>query len=195
MGKGQVAGPEGDLPLLGVGVLAVLPVARQGHVAGRELGADLVGAPGLQANFDQREAVLVVQQLVVQDGLLDALAGVFGDVGLAGLLTAAQQVDERPLVILGPPVDNGLIFLQERILPDLPGQLRGGGAGEAVDHQAAHHLVQPVDGADLGLRLADGLPDAVGHPARLVRGEDPEGLDADDDGLVLVNDVEHSDLL
>ena len=80
-----------------------------------------MGAPGLQADFDQREAVLVVQQLVVQDGLLDALAGVFGDVGLAGLFTAAQQVDERPLVILGPPVDDGLIFLQKRILPDLPG--------------------------------------------------------------------------
>ena len=123
VGKGQMAGPEGDLPLFGVGVLAVLPVARQGHVAGRELGADLMGAPGLQTNFDQREAVLVVQQLVVQDGLLDALAGVFGDVGLAGLFTAAQQVDERPLVILGPPVDDGLIFLQKRILPDLPGQL------------------------------------------------------------------------
>ena len=51
-----------------------------------------------------------------------------------------------------------------------------------------------MDGADLGLGLADGLPDAVGHPARLVRGEDPEGLDADDDGLVLVNDVEHGAL-
>lgn len=59
----------------------------------------------------------------MQDGLLDALAGVFGDVGLAGLFTAAQQVDERPLVILGPPVDDGLIFFQKRILPDLPGQL------------------------------------------------------------------------
>ena len=55
----------------------------------------------------------------------------------------------------------------------------------------SHHLVQPVDGADLCLRPAQGLADAIGHPPGLVGGEDPERLFADHNGGVLVENLQH----
>ena len=186
-----MAGPKGDLPLRGIGVLAVLPVPGQGHSPGGKLSADLVGAAGLQADLHQGEALAVVQQLIVEDGLLDALAGDLGHVGFAGLFVAAQKVYIRPLVVLGPPVDHRLVLLQKGVLPDLPGELRGRRPRQAVDHQAAHHLVQPVDRPDLGVGLAQGLPNQVGHAPGLVGRDHPKGLDADHDGLVLIDDVQH----
>ena len=102
----QVVGPQGDLPLRGIGVLAVLPVPRQGEAPGRELGPDLMGPPGLQPDGHQGEPLAAVHHPVVEDGLLDAFAGEFGHVGLSGLGVAAQQVQEGALLLPGPPVDH-----------------------------------------------------------------------------------------
>ena len=88
-------------------------------------------------------------------------------------------------------MDHRLVFLGKAVLPDLPGQLRRGVGAEAVDHQPPHHLVQPVDRPDLGVGLAQGLSDQVGHPPGLIGGEHPKGFDAHHQSVILIQDVQH----
>ena len=187
-----MAGPEGNLPRWGVGVFTVLPVPSQGHSPGGKLGSNLVGSPGLQADLHQGKSLPVVQQPVVKHRLLNPLAGDLGHIGFPGLFIPAQQINIGSRIVLGTPVDHRLVFFLELILPNLPGELRGRVACQSVDHQSPHHLIQAVDRPHLGLGLPDGLSDQVGHPSRLVGGEHPKGLDADHQGLVLIQDFKHT---
>ena len=87
----------------GLMVYALTPQA----ASGGELGPDLMGPPGLQPDGHQGEPLAAVHHPVVEDGLLDALAGEFGHVGLSGLGVAAQQVQEGALLLPGPPPGGG----------------------------------------------------------------------------------------
>ncbi len=177
MAEAEQGGPEGDFAVVFVG--AVLSIPHQGQVSGGELAPDLMGAARDQADANLAQSIRFCQNLVVQDGLLDILAG-FGDhIGLALKLVPQEQVCHTAGIILGDAVENGQVFLVEFVLPDLSGQLRGSFGGSGQDHQTRHHLVQPVDSADICVRVPQGSPAQLGHTTRLVGGANPGRLDAD----------------
>lgn len=71
---------------------AVFRVAAQRQPAGRELRADLVRAPGLQPDEDERAAVFLAQHAVGKPRRTRIRPGRVGDAGAPGGGVAAQLV-------------------------------------------------------------------------------------------------------
>ena len=92
MAEAQEAGPEGDFAVVLVG--AVFPVAHQGEVPGGELAADLMGAAGDELDADLGKIVSFVENLIMEDGFLDILAGLRDHIGLSLGLITGQEVHQ-----------------------------------------------------------------------------------------------------
>ena len=124
--------------------------------------------PRQQADDHQALALLHRQGAVVQGGVLCLRPGRgHGKRHAPGLVA--------PELILHPPgrrrrraVDDGKIAFPEAPVRDLGRKLPGRPLRPGEDHRAADDPVQPVDGADVGRRVPQGLTQQVGHPARLV---------------------------
>ena len=74
-------------------------------------------------------------------------------------------------------------------VPDLSREVGGGTFRPCQDHQARHHPVQTVDGADV--LLPQGSPAEVRDAAGLVGGQDPGRLDDHHEGRVRMDDLEN----
>ena len=183
----QAVRPERDRPVIWQG--AVLPVAPERQTARRELAADLVRAPGLQIDAHEREPCARAEHFVIEHGLLHALGHLVGDIGLALVRVAAQQITIGALQRRRRSVHDGQIRLAEVVLADLRRELRRSARRAREHHQSADHAVEPVHGAHAGLRVSERLTHQLGHAARLVRGQHASRLDAHDDAVVLIENV------
>ena len=134
-----------------------------------------MGPAGPQADFHQTETVCGSLGLIVQYGLLNALFQVVDDIRFPFLLIPQQQVRQRSGRLRRHAVNHGQIRFIEPTVPDLGRQGRSNLRRTGQDHYAADHPVQPVDRPDtVGVQRR---PHQLRHPARLVGGQDPGGLD------------------
>ena len=148
-----------------------------------------MGAPGDQLNPHLGEILPAGQNLIVQNGLLDALSRLLYDVGFPLLLVPQQQILKGSGLFLRAAVDDRQIFFLEKILPDLPGQLRGGLRGDGQHHKPGYHPVQPVDGAHLMGRQIQSLPHQLRHTSRLVGGKHPGRFDTNHNGIIVIQNI------
>ena len=184
MGKADTVRPQGDLA--GVILLGIFALPYQGHSPAGKLDPDLMGPAGAQQHPYPGHGFAAVQHLVIQDCLLDALCGLPGHHGHFPGLVPVQKICEGSPGLLRAAVEDGQVFLMKCVLPHLAGQLRGGFCVPGKDHDTADHPVQAVDGSDIRMGISQGFPQQIRQSSRLVGGQDPGGLDADDDILVFV---------
>jgi len=186
----QTAGPQGR----GAGgFAAVADVAQQRQTAGGELHADLVGASGVQPHLHQRQLLGAAQGGVVQRGFPDALAHPLDHIALVLGGVPEQQVGEGGGSLRRVSPQHGQILLGDPVLRHGGGELAGDLPAAGEQHNAAHDLVQPVDGGDVvGLPLLAVVPaQQGGHTGALlaVLRQNAHGLDTEDEMCVLVQDM------
>ena len=93
---------------------------------------------------------------------------------------------KRPFRILRPAVDDGQIFFAELLLPNLTGQLRRRVGAACQHHHAADHPVKSMYRAHVGFGVTQSFPHQPRQSPRLIGGEYPRRLDADQNISVLI---------
>ncbi len=158
-----------------------------------ELGPDLVGAAGVELHPHQGQGLLrrsgPAQHPVGELRLPDALPGPVDDEGLVGAAVVKKQILQGGLLPGGDAPEHGQVFLLRGAGGDLVNQRRGSRLGAGQHHEAAHGLVQPVDGADRGILAPAAQPSGSQLrqiPAGPRLGKAVHGLLADEDIPVAV---------
>ena len=105
-----------------------------------------------------------------------------------------QQVGEGVGVLFRRAPENGQVFLGDAVLRHGGGELAGDIPAAGEQHDAAHRLIETVDGGDIVV-LAQGAvvpPQQGGHTGGSVTvlGQYTHGLDAEDEEFVLVQDTQ-----
>ena len=108
MPEGEIAGPKGDFAM--IFIETVLPVAHQWVISGGELGPDLMGSTGAQANPDFGHGICLAQCPIIQYGFLDTLRHFLHHIGFPFWLVAKKQVGQSALRFQVGTMDDGLIF-------------------------------------------------------------------------------------
>ena len=139
MTEAQKGRPQGNVAAVGVG--AVLPVAHQGEISGGELAADLMGTAGEQLNAHLGKIGGAAQKLVIQNGLLNILAGLRDHIGLSLGLVPGQKIHQGAPVGIGSAMEDGGVFLMEQAVPDLLAQIRCGPPCPGQNHQPGYHPI------------------------------------------------------
>ena len=193
MGEGEIGGEERQKGA--VVLCAVFAVPEQGHAAGGELDADLVGAPGFEC--DEHKGGVAVRRLagfedlIGEVGLLHALARVCDHKALVALRVLEQQVEVLAGLGFGAAVHQRKVFLIEVSLGHGAAERRRGLPRFGIDHQPRRRGIEAVDG-EIGL-AAVLLHQQLGHGGagrfllqRLRLALNARGLDANDDVLVRI---------
>lgn len=131
---------------------SILAVPNQGETAGCELYADLVSAPCMQTNANQRLAVLCLGKNAVGKPRL------FGSLSVAlvvhyesaiGVAVMVKAVAKFTLGEIGTRGQDGEIFLDKSLVILYHSTQRGRGLGGAPKHHhAARRGIQTVDGVN-----------------------------------------------
>ena len=100
MQEGQRPGMEAD-SRSELEARAILSIAIDGMAARSELNAELVGPPGLRADFHEAQTSMGSPLGIVQDGLLGPRRMRLNDLDLALVLLLAQPIFERAGRLLG----------------------------------------------------------------------------------------------
>ena len=161
-----------------------------------EMHPDLVGAAGLQLNFQQSAAILLFEHLVVGHRSLAVLPDTAHDALSFGL--ADGQVDgagfRQPC-----PLTHGVIGAADAVVGQQFFQPMGCQLVFGAGHQAGGAPVQSVDGPEGG--ILPGVDQVIDHPigqglavvmARAGMHRQPGGLVEDHQIAVLINDVQRS---
>ena len=186
--EGETEGPEGA----GAAVVAaaVFAVAEQWEAARGELHADLVGAPGLQADPREAQPLRLRQDLIAEHRFFDAAARPAHDIGLVFHPVVEQKILQRAACFLRAAGQHGEIGLLHAALAHALGEARGLLCRLCIDHHAADRLVEPVDGIDFTAQLrGKQLRQCLRiHPLR----RNAHGLDADNGGFCFLQNFDHS---
>ena len=149
-----------------------------------------MGAACVQSDAHQRQAVVMGQGGVVQPGFPDALSHTGDDIALVVGGIPEQQVGEGVRVLFRRAAQDSQILLGDAVLRHGGGELAGDIPAAGEQHDAAHRLIETVDGGDV-IILTQGavmLPQQGGHTGGgvAVLGQNTHGLDAEDEEFVLV---------
>ena len=136
--------------------------------------------------MDERTAVRRAEDAVVENGLLDIRPGRGHDARRPRGAVVEEKVTERPLRRIGDAGEHGQIFLFKCPRTHLLREQLRRHPRPRKHHHARNGGVEPVDRAHTGVRVAETVPDALRHTARLVGGDDAGGLDADENAVVLI---------
>ena len=167
MGKCQSAGPQRNLA--GIIDLGIFPLTHQRKAPAGKLHPDLMGAACFQLNANFGDPVPGSKPLVVEYRLLDTLGRLRCHKGHLPGLVPAQQIPEGSR-FRRSSMNHRQVFLFKFTLPDLTGQLRCGFGISRQHHQSADHPIQPVNRADIPLRLSQGFPDQIRQSSGLIGG-------------------------
>ena len=152
-----------------------------------------MGAAGVEPDTHQRQLLCAAQRHIFQRGLPDALSHPLDHIAFVFGGIPEQQVGEGGGILRRTTPQHGQILLGDAALRHGGGELACHLPAAGEQHDAAHDLVQPVDGGDVvGLSLCPVvLPQQGGHADALlaVLREDANRLDAEDEIGVLVQDM------
>ena len=161
MGEREALGVQ-ELALEAMAGLSVLGVAEHRMADRQQVRADLMRAPGLQPDAQQRAVRQRALDLEVRDGRL-GLVGVAGDPRAHAAVAAERRVD-RPLARRRAALDEREVLAGDRPGAHLRPQRVIGLHGAGDEQQARRVAVQAVDDA-----CAVGVLPALGQPAQGLR--------------------------
>ncbi len=193
MGKPNPVRPEGN----GAAVFqsTVFPFAYQRKLTRGKLHPNLVSAPGLQVDADKGMRPGGVKSFIIQKGFLHALSQFLYHESLTLELIPQKEIAHGTGPGSGASVANCQILLLEPVLPDLTGKVGGCLGIFCQHHETTDHLIQTVDRSEFGMGIAKGFPEKIGQTARLICGADSRRLDADDQMIILIDQINHKHLV
>ena len=152
-----------------------------------------MGAAGVEPDAHQRQLLRAAQRHIFQRGLPDALTHPLDHIAFVLGGVPEQQVGEGGGGLRRVSPQHGQILLGDPVLRHGGGELAGDLPAAGEQHNAAHDLVQPVDGGDVvGLPLLTVVPTQQGgHTGALltVLRQNAHGLDTEDEMCVLIQDM------
>jgi hypothetical protein len=128
---------------------------------------------------------------IIKHCLLDSLSLSGNKEGFSSGAVIKHQIAKGVLFLFGRAVDDGQIFLLQRSLRDGAGQGRGGGRGTGIDHKPLGFPIQTVDREDLSAALGREQREHTFTAGRGGLGKNARFFDANNDGFVLVNHINH----
>lgn len=144
MGEADARSPQSELMLECGGVAAVASVSEEGAAYVRELHSDLMRPARLQLDAQQREALLGLEGLILQNSFFCACGGHGHDADVVGALVLLEIVAQLALRGLGRIAYGAKIYLLEITVPDTLAQSRRRLARLGKHHDAACGSVQSV---------------------------------------------------
>ena len=181
-------------------VSAVGGIAEEGVAGVLHVDADLVGAPGLEAELGEGDVVEPFQHFVMGDGIFAVVAIGEGIHYFAEAQVAANVGLYGAFVFLEVAPNEGDVAAIDGVFFELGGQLCHGGFGLCDDHKAACVFIYTVNEAYAGeaidhyVLLLQVPTDAIDEGAAVVAAagvdDHAEGLIDDHEVIVLIDDVE-----
>jgi hypothetical protein len=144
----------------------------------------------MKPDLHQRQILRPPQFPVVERSLPDALPHPLYHITLVMRRIPEQKVCQSILRFFGMAAENSQVFLQDLSVPDGSGQPAGDLPAAGEDHDAADHLVQPVDSGDV-IALPQrtvAFTEQFGHGSagRAVLREDTDGFYCRDQPLIFI---------